>query len=214
VDHRTLGRIGLLALGATALMASACAAPEPARNGARLVAAYVTKVKEEGERFADARELLAKARLRNAGLLEASAVRTEQEIEIDLRMWAIADTKVSAAKEELYGAIRKATERVGEQARELRVLREEQERAIAATRSAVKFRTEKLVESANALGQLAERPAIGDEIQFYADLVRTVAEATKELEQKARGEIASGEQEVARKNDGLTRLLDTIVPTD
>ena len=51
---------------------------------------YTLRVQREAQRFADLRDDIAKARTRNVGSLEESALRAEQELGLQAVVWRLA----------------------------------------------------------------------------------------------------------------------------
>jgi hypothetical protein len=184
-------------------------APAAPRDAARLSAAFATRVSEDGERFAAFREQLARARLANMHLLETSALRLEQEVDMDLRIWRESG---QARRIALYETIRQLSERVEEQAASLRKLREEQERALAEVKTAVVIRSDRLVETAKQLGQLSEERSLKDEIAFLVGFVERAGASVTELEQKAGEQAKNGQDMTKAKSASLQAEIRALTP--
>ncbi len=135
---------------------SGCATSAGGHEEAKILSAQITLVAEEGKRFADARDALAKARLRNMQYLENSLIETEEENALDLTAWHIIGAKFRAA---LYEGVLAATKQASEQQKQQIQRREKQAKELAELKSAVAFQRAELIATAENLATLAEKPS-------------------------------------------------------
>jgi hypothetical protein len=189
--------VAVLGIG---LVTTACAGNGTPSQTARLAAAYVTKVADDGERFAAFRGDLARSRLAIMQLLEANALEIEQQNDMDIRIWKEASQSSRVA---LYDTIRELSQHAEEQATEFRWLREDHERALAATKSAVTVRSDKLTATAKTLAELAKERALEDELAFYKDFFTRVRAGIDDLEAKAKTDAAAAQTTAAEQAKAL-----------
>lgn len=165
------------------LVTIGCAGNNAPSQTARLAAAYVTKITDDGERFAAFRGDLARARLANMQLLEANALETEQQNDMDIRIWRESSQSNRVA---LYEMIRELSQHAEDQATEFRRLRDDHERAQATTKSAVTVRADKLTATAKTLAELAKERAVTEDLAFYKEFFTRVRAGIDDLEAKAK----------------------------
>jgi hypothetical protein len=191
--------VGVLGVSVS-LVVTACAGNATPSQTARLAAAYVTKVANDGERFAAYRGELARARLANMQLLETSSLEIEQENDMDVRIWK--ETSQSN-RLDLYDTVRELSQHAEDQAMEFRRLREDHESALAATESAIILRSDKLTATAKSLAELAKERPLKDELAFYQEFFTRVRAGIDELETKAKADAASAEEQAKALKDPL-----------
>jgi hypothetical protein len=179
------------------LVGSGCASQE-ARDDARALAAYTNKVKLLGEQFAHSRDELDRARQRNTDILEGSTVRTEQEIAQYVRVWKIAGLK---DRDDLFAGLLAASQEAAAKHDELLKLRQEQEQRLAAIKSGVKIRSDKLAQSAKATAQLAETPDLQSQTAFYVQFFKSVNETIKADEEAAKKAAEDAKKSTEKKSD-------------
>jgi hypothetical protein len=152
-------------------IASGCGVAAEARHAAGLTSLYTATVQQELERFARQRDAIAQARVRNAGLLEGSALGAEQKGAVDVSVWRIAD---DAARLRLYDGILAGTNLAAQAQRELIAQREEYTKAVDAARGGVAVRSADLSRAAQTLASLAKPPDAKAELQFYLGFFKQV----------------------------------------
>jgi hypothetical protein len=193
------GARSVAALG-IGLVMTGCAGNGTPSQTARLTAAYVTKVADDGERFTAFRGDLARARLANMQLLEASALEIEQQNDMDIQIWKESSQSNRVA---LYDTIRELSQHAEDQATEFRQLRDDHERALAATKSAVTVRSDKLTATAKTLAELAKERALADDLAFYKDFFTRVRASIDDLEAKAKTDAAAARATAAEQAKAL-----------
>ena len=149
---------------------------QPDRELAAELAASLTLVASEGRAFAGARDELARARLRNMQALENSMIRMQEGNEVDVRAWEVVGEtyRVNLFKSVLGTTDDIATWRAATAERQA-----QQQRDLAAARSAVNLKTSQLSSAAASLAALAEPPASGEAMSEL--LKTTLAEFTASL---------------------------------
>lgn len=161
-----------------------CCTMDEAHESAKLLAAYTNKVKERGEALARSRDAIAKARQNNADILERGTLQLEQRRERNVLIWKTIGNVDSRLK--LFETVHTATERASEQRRATEKLQQDQATRLAAIRSRVNLRSEKLAEVAAALSQLAAEPDFETSAKFYYEFFKTVADSIEEAEEAAK----------------------------
>src|SRR6266581_2353374 len=159
-----------------------CAAPQAARDEARLTALYATRVRLDAAAFAQARDSIAKARTRNMNALETAAFEAEREISVARSVWQISDNN---ARLWLFDDLRQATELVGAQQQQLEEMQNAQREALTAAHSGVKLREDKLTQAAKQLAKLADPPDKRAELAFYWSFIRAVKDEVDKLKKDA-----------------------------
>ena len=134
------------------LLAS-CATSAGGHKASEMVSAQLTLVAEEGKRFSQQRDSLAKARLRVMHELENSTLDAEQEIDLDRMAWKVAGASFRTT---LYDSTLEATEKEEKRMTLQEQRRAEQEKKLAEVRSAVRFKQEELVAAAKKLSLLSK----------------------------------------------------------
>jgi hypothetical protein len=165
--------LGTAGAAIACLVGAGCAVPAQVRQDARLMSVYTQRVQREAQQFADLRDAIAKARTRNVGSLEESALRAEQELGLQAVVWGMADDQQRA---DLYQGIVEGTTLVARQQDSLAAQRAEHQKAVDAAHGGVELRQEKLAASAQALAQLAEKPDLKAKLGFYIAFFKGVRE--------------------------------------
>ena len=106
--HYSTWSLGLAVL----FLSNGCATSAGGHEAAKVLSANITLVVEEGKRFTDARDALAKARLRILQNLENSLIETEEGSALDLTAWQIIGADFRAR---LYEGVLEATKKASEQ---------------------------------------------------------------------------------------------------
>jgi hypothetical protein len=173
------------------VLAGACGARR-VREDARLMSLYTQRVQKEAEQFAAHRDQVAKARTRNIGFLEASALAGEQRVATQLLVWRIAGPEQLT----MFQTILEGTTLAARQRQEALERREAHEKAVEAARSGVEVRQGKLAETSQTLAQLAESPSLKEESDFYVGFFTDVRKRLDDA-QKAAGRQAEKATEAA-----------------
>jgi hypothetical protein len=135
------------------MLLNGCLTSAGGQDAAKMLSAQMTLVAEEGKRFADARNELAKARLRNMQMLENSLVEVEEENAIDLQAWRVVGAKF---RTDLYEGVMAATKDEANRHQLRKQRRERQEKEIAKRKSAVKFKQNELIGASKNLAFLSQ----------------------------------------------------------
>ena len=142
--------------GAAAQVRSEGRAGDPDRELARELSAAVVLVGEEGGKFANARDALARSRLRNMQRLEDSTVRLGEANDLDIGAWQVIGEDYRLR---LFQGVLDATEEIARQKAAAAERRAQQEQDLASAASAVEVRTSELTAAASSLAALGEPPA-------------------------------------------------------
>jgi hypothetical protein len=156
----------LLPVGTAAQARSEGRAAAADRELARDLSAALVLVGEEGGKFADARDALARSRLRNMQRLEDSTVRLRESNDLDIGAWRVIGEDYRLR---LFQGIVDATEEIAHQKAAAAERRTQQEQDLASAASAVEVRTSELTAAASSLAALGEAPASSEAL---ATLVR------------------------------------------
>ncbi|UCF67764.1 MAG: hypothetical protein JSV80_00205 [Acidobacteriota bacterium] len=148
-----------------------------ARDAARILASFAARVSEESRELAAFRDELLRARERNIGSLEQSALRVRQHSERRYQIWNATGQFDKAALFDLIGSLERSLTMHRD---ELDRRRAENEATRAAAKSALQSRQDRLAEAAKLLGQLAERPSLREQLSFYAAYFRQVRQLVDE----------------------------------
>jgi len=163
-----------------------CATSAGGHEEAKILSAQITLVAEEGKRFADARDVLAKARLRNMQYLENSLIETEEENAFDLTAWHIIGAEFRAR---LYEGVLAATKEASEQHMQQIQRREQQAKELAERKSAVAFQRAELIATAGNLATLAEKPSADENrarlFSFTKNILTDISKDSSEGKTKA-----------------------------
>jgi hypothetical protein len=160
------------------LLAS-CATSAGGHKASEMVSAQLTLVAEEGKRFSQQRDSLAKARLRVMHELENSTLDAEQEIDMDRMAWKVVGATFRTT---LYDSTLEATEKEEKRMTLQEQRRAGQEKALADVRSTVRFKQEELVAAAKKLSLLSKVQSAGENRKR---LIKFVEETAKKIETEA-----------------------------
>jgi hypothetical protein len=182
-----------------AALAAGCGVPQQVRSGARTLSLYTQSVQRQAERFAETRELVARARTQNITALEEGALEAEQEAATNAHVWRLAGDDGRA---KLYQGVLEGTSLAEQQARALVTERAAHARRVAAARGGTSVRAAQLAKASQALAQLAARPDVKADAEFYAGFVKALrksldeskAAADQEAQKAAGGASAKQEQ--------------------
>lgn len=178
--------IRLVFIGVTTICAACRIAPE-VRRAANLTSVYTATVQQELERFARQRDAIAQARVRNAGMLEASALAAEQMGATDINGWRLAG---DAPRIALYDGILTATNQAAQGRRETAAQRAAYTRAADAARGGVVVRSADLAHAAQSLATLAKNPDAKSELEFYVSFFQQVRKDLDSLQAAAKKDAA------------------------
>lgn len=165
-----------------------CGVPRELRDGANLTSAYTATVQKELEQFARQRDAIAQARVRNAGMLETSALTGEQMGVLDVTGWRIAGDSVRLR---LYDGILAATNQTAEAQRAAAAQRAAYTKAAEAARGGVVARSADLARAAQSLATLAKKPNPKGEIEFYISFFKQVRNDLDSLQAAAKKDSAA-----------------------
>ena len=179
---RTARALGAAGAGALLALPSAGCAAREVRDSARLLSAYTQSTQREAEQFAKHRDAVAQARTRNLGFIEESALAAEQRGAEQMLVWRLTGDQTRLT---LYQGILEGTARAAEQQQELAARRDEHAKAVAAARGGVSVRQAQLAKSAQATAQLAQKPDLKKEKDFYAAFFKDVRKHVKEAQDSA-----------------------------
>lgn len=154
------------------------------RQLAAMLAERLGVVAAEGQRFAAARDALARARLRTSQRLEDNLISLEEAKALDLRAWEVIG---ASFRLRLFEQVIAATDEISRQHQERVERRREQERELAETRSAVDFRAAELRAAAKSLAALAEPPTRSDAADLFNQLALQLSGTTGAGADKADG---------------------------
>lgn len=168
----------LILLFVIPLLAS-CATSAGGHKASEMVSAQLTLVAEEGNRFSQQRDSLAKARLRVIYELENSTLNAEQEIDMERMAWKVAGASFRTT---LYDSTLEATDKEEKRMALQEQRHAEQEKALAEVRSAVRFKQEELVAAAKKLSLLSK---VQSAEENRKRLMKFVEETAREIETEA-----------------------------
>ncbi len=204
---RSIGVAIALGFGLTA-----CGANTP-RDGAKMLAAYTSNVKDQIFESSQKRAELDTEREQNISLLEDAAETTEQNNTATLAVFKIAAQPVAGVSDaSLFEGIRGATAPVAIAP----------QTATAATKSASapeptsapsgnEARAEKLATTAKDLGQLADAPSLTQDATFYIQYGKSVKQGMDDSKSKAQSKAQTGLDAAKQKNSELQKqILSTV----
>jgi hypothetical protein len=168
---------------------SGCATSAGGHEEAKILSAQITLVAEEGKRFADARDVLAKARLRNMQNLENSLIETEEENSLDLTAWHIIGAKFRAT---LYEGVLAATKEASDQHKQQIERREQQAKELAERKSAVAFQRAELIATAQNLSTIAEKPSADENRARLFSFTKNILTQLSKDSSEGKSKIDSG----------------------
>ncbi len=191
-------------------MLVSCATSAGGHKASEMVSAQLTLVAEEGKRFAQQRDSLAKSRLLVMQDLENSASVVELENDMDRMAWEIIG---ASFRTNLYEGTLKATQKEEKRLAQQRQRRTEQEKALADIRSAIRFKHDELVAAAKKLSLLSKAPSADErrkQLQKFAEEVvsniqKETVEASKKVED-GKKLVQNAEKKINGKKIEDTRL--------
>lgn len=186
-----------LLLAASAVL-GACGMPDQVRKDSETLALYVNSVKQQAEEFKKGRDAIDQARLRNATLIEDSALRAEHRVLGQRTEWEITQSKERIA---LFDGVRNGVTQLLQQRKELSDARDASAKAVAGANSAVSFRQDKLAEVSAALAKLAEEKDAKAEFAFYKGFFKQVGQNLKDAQARADKAADAGKKGADGKAD-------------
>ena len=153
---------------------AACSSPQPVTDTAKLLATYTNKVKEDGEAFAQFRQQLARGRLEDLAALSDSTLNRQQDLTQGLAIWSISQEQHAV---KLYQQVLELMTQIVSDKKEAEKIRREQDESIKQTAKSVSIRSEKLMETAKLLGQLAEDRALTEDVKFMGEFIGEVCKS-------------------------------------
>ncbi len=203
---KIIGLFGVTIYGFFCLLTlclNGCLTSAGGQDAAKLLSAHVTIVAEKGKRFADARDELAKARLRNLQMLENSLVEIEEENAIDLYAWRVVGAKF---RMDLYEGIMVATNDESNRHLLRKQRRERQEKELAKRKSAVKFKQSEMIESAKKLTLLAEEKSLRDEIDRLRDFTQEVLAEIEMESEDGKSNVEEGKNLAVKIETNISKI--------
>jgi hypothetical protein len=177
--------------------AGGCANPVTTRDGANLLAAYTTSVKQRIQANAASRDQLADARRELVEWLNAAAVDTEQANQRESTVFRIADDKT---RYKLYESIIAASQ-VGVRAAPTAAPATSPASSLAVT--AVKARLDQLGAAAKTLTQLGTSTGLQEELKFISGWIGAVGTSLDEARREREAHTAQGMASVEAKRNEI-----------
>lgn len=203
MTHRTISIGVAVAIG---FGLTACGTNTP-RNGAKMLAAYTSNVKDQIFQSSQKRAELDTEREQNISLLEDTARATEQNNSGTLAVLKISAQPVSGVSgATLFEGIRSATT--------LAAMAPPVATAVMTSAGAPgttnapngnETRAEKLATTAKDLGQLADAPTLTKDVTFYIQYGKSVKQAMDDSKSKAQSSAQTGLKMAKQKNSELQK---------
>jgi len=196
--HYSVTKISLVLCVATV---AGCSNPSATRDGANLLAAYTTTVKQRIQTNATSRDRLADARRELVAWLNTAAVETEQANQRESTVLKIADDKT---RYKLYESIIAASQ-AGVLAAPTAAPATPAASTLAVTAS--KARLDQLGAAAKSLSQLGTSASLKDQLKLLAGWIGAVGSSVEEAQKEREQHTAQGLVKVDAKRSEVSKEM-------
>ncbi len=158
------------------LIVAGCAGTKRMKGYSQNIALHLDQLESEIERFSNARDALAKARMRNMLTLDQSTLEFRQDQELMRYILNSLDDK----RAHHYDEIIQASDIIAQNEESFKEKQKEHEKIIKDARAKLNFRSDKINDLQKVLLQYSKKSTYKDEVNFYIGFFNEVRSNVKE----------------------------------